>query len=199
MYALLVVPWPGVMDGYRACFRAGGNLVFRTFGSTGSATFQPVPAIRMGNDTRITLRKRRPPYPETDIDIQSVLIGYRPTVFVIALSLATPIAWSRRWRSLVWGLVGVQVFIIFRVGLLILDSFSNANVLAIYSFGPFFKGLLSVVSTILVRSPAMHYMGPMFVWLLVTFRRGDLREIFAEPDRPTTRAGRRSARSQRRK
>ena len=180
IYALLVVPWPGVMGAYRAYFRAGGNLVFGAFGSAGAVAFNPRPGIRkQGNDTRLTLRKRRPPFPEADIDINSGMVAYRPTAFIIALCLATPIPWSHRWRSLVWGLIGVQAFIAFRVGLFLLDVFSNGNSFAIYSFSPLVKGLLTPAATILFRSPAIHYAGPMFIWLLVVFRRNDVMTVFA--------------------
>ena len=179
IYALLVVPWPGVMGAYRAYFRASGNLVFGAFGSKGAVVFNPRPGIRKGNDTRLTLRKRRPPFPEADIDINSRMVAYRPTAFIIALCLATPIPWSRRWQALVWGLVGVQAFIAFRVGLFLLDVFSNGNSFAIYSFSPLVKGLLTPAATILFRSPAIHYVGPMFVWLLVVFRRNDVMTVFA--------------------
>ncbi len=186
-YGLLIAPWPGVMDVYRAGFRAGGNFLFGSFGSAGAASFQPLLSSDLVKDTRIVLRKRRPPFPEADVDIQSGLTGYRPTAFLIALVLATPIHWSRRWRALLWGLLGVNAFIALRVGLLLLNVFSDQNILAIYSFSPFWKGLLQALTLILFNAPATHYTGPMFVWFLVTFRRGDLKAIFATVPRSVRR------------
>ena len=59
IYAVLVVPWPGLMDGYRACFRAGGNLLFHRFGSSGSVTFVPLPSPTPLLDTTMVLVNKR--------------------------------------------------------------------------------------------------------------------------------------------
>ncbi len=196
VYALLVAPWHGAQDAYQTCFRAGGNLLFGTIGEHGAAEFAPRTSKRGSGDTLVTVRKRRPPYPVMDLKISSVQVGYRPTVFLIALALATPIPWSRRWKALVLGLLAVQMFIAFRVGLFLVDLLSNENIMAVYSLPAWIKSILRGVSLVLFRSPAMHYIGPLFIWLGVTFRRGDFETLMgrAPADKPTELAPRRSKR-----
>lgn len=200
VYALLVAPWHGLQDAYRTCFRAGGNLLFGTIGEHGSAKFAPLTSKRGTADTLVTLRKRGSRY-GTGLNMSSAQVGYRPTVFLIALALATPIPWSRRWKALVLGLLAVQGFIAFRVWLFLADLLSNENDMAIYSLVPWMKSILSGVSLVLFRSPAMHYIGPLFIWLGVTFRRGDFETLMgrAPVDRPVKPASRRSKRRSKRR
>lgn len=195
VYALLVAPWHGAQDAYETCFQAGGNLLFGTIGEHGTAKFAPPTSKRGTHDTLVTLRKLRSPY-KMDLNISSLQVGYRPTVFLIALALATPIPWSRRWKALVLGLLVVQVFIAFRVWLFLVDLLSNENIMAIYSLPPWVKSVLVGVSLVLFRSPAMHYIGPLFIWLGVTFRRGDFETLMgrAPADEPVKPASGRSKR-----
>lgn len=195
VYALLVAPWPGVRSTYHACFRAGGNFLFGAVG-TGAAKFAPLSSPGKDSDTLVTLRKRRPPYPEADMRISSIRVGYWPTVFLIALAVATPIPWTRRWRALVLGLICVHAFIALRIGLFLVDAFSNDDMLAVYSFSGWFKFALHSTSLVLFRSPAVHYIGPLFIWLAVTFRRGDFETIMghAPSNKPAKSKSRRNRR-----
>jgi len=178
-YALLVVPWPGLMDGYRVFFRAGGNLLFKSFGDGGSVFFEPLSSLDHAQDTRLVLRKTKPVSVSGKMDITSVYVGYRPTIFLIALVLAAPVPWSRRLWALLGGLVLVNAFVAFRVWLQLVNAYSDPNALALYSLGPFWKGMLRAAVLVLFRAPAAHYVVPMFIWMLVTFRRGDLQRMFA--------------------
>ena len=93
-------------------------------------------------------------------------------------------------------MLAVQAFIAFRVYLFLGDLLSNENVLAVYSLPGWVKSILSGVSLVLFRSPAMHYIGPLFIWLGVTFRRGDFETLMgrALADKPVKPASRRSKR-----
>lgn len=177
VYALLVSPWPGVQSTYQACFQAGGNFLFGTLGEGGAVKFAPHPKARGTSDTRVALHKRRPPQVKAELGMSSIRIGGWPTAFVIALTVATPIPWRRRRLALALGLIGVQMFIAFRVGLFLVDTFSNGDMLAIYSFPAWFKFVVHSAALILFQSPAMHYIGPLFIWLAVTFKRGDFEMI----------------------
>ena len=178
-YGLLVVPWPGLIDGYRAFFRAGGNLLFKSFSDGGSVSFEPLSSHDHAKDTRLVLRKTKPLPVSGDMDIKSVYVGYRPTIFLIALVLAAPVPWSRRLWALWWGLVLVNAFVAFRVWLQLVNAYSDPNALNLYPLSPFWKGMLRAAVLVLFRAPAAHYVVPMFIWMLVTFRRGDLQGMFA--------------------
>lgn len=179
IYGLLVYPWPGVMDGYRWYFCAGANALL---GSVGGAkiSFKPIAAADHAKDTNVVIQIPRPPYARGQLELKCTYTGYRPTAFMIALVLATPLAWRRRLRALLWCLLWVQVFIAFRVDLRLLDAVSNADALAVFTPGPFWKGLLSGLNLVFFTAPASDYTVPAFIWLLVCFRRGDLQRVLGE-------------------
>ncbi|MGD2108316.1 MAG: hypothetical protein PVI86_02885 [Phycisphaerae bacterium] len=176
-YALLIIPWPGLFDGYRACFRAGGNVLFHSFGPGGSVRFEPLASGDHTKDTTLVMRKKGL-IGKAELDMKAVYMGYRPTAFMIALVLATPIPWSRRWRALLWGFLWVNVFVAFRVWLKMLDAYSDNNALSIYEFSDLTKSVLDGVVAVLVSAPEAHYMIPVFIWVLVAFRRDTWRETF---------------------
>ncbi len=183
IYALLLlVPWqwPGVLDGYRAIFAAGGNTLFHWFGPSGSVSFEPMSSPDHAKDMSIRLTKLRPRRISGTMEIKSVYAGYRPTAFLISLVLATPIPWKRRWQALVWGLVLVNAFVAFRLGLKLSDVFSHrGHPLAIFSLGRYAKTGLHMLVLLFYHAPEMHYIVPAFIWLLVTFRRDDLRGLLS--------------------
>jgi len=55
IYALLVVPWPGLLDGYRALFRAGGNALFSSYGPGGSVHFKSISSADHARDTTLVM------------------------------------------------------------------------------------------------------------------------------------------------
>lgn len=183
-YGVLIAPWPGVMNAYRACFRGAGSFLFDSVGTGGSATFEPLSQDDHTLDTKIVLGHTRIPGATPSIRINCASIGYRPTVFLLALVLATPIPWSRKWRALLWGLFWVNVFVGFRVWLVLFNAFSGDDPLNAFSLSPFWKSALGWAVLGLVRDATMHYVAPAFIWLLVTFRRGDLRSLLSERSRP---------------
>ena len=176
-YALLMVPWPGLMQGYRAFFRAGGDQLFHSFGGTASVNFEPLSSTDHSTDTTLVLKKGNV---RGSMDINSGYIGYRPTAFLVALVLATPVPWRRRLMAVCGGLILINAFIAFRIWLQLMDAFSDENVLAIYRIVPFWKSVLHALALVLFRAPAAHYVVPMFIWMIVTFRRGDLRGLIAQ-------------------
>lgn len=179
-YLILVAGWSGLSQGYRAAFLAGGNLLFCRFGSAGAVSFEPLESAGRSFDTQLVLSIRRPPFARGELDMTSTSMGYRPTAFLVALVLATPIPWSRRLRALAWGLVGITAFVALRLELRLLDAFSDNNALALYAPAPFWKATLKALVLILVKAPMSHYMIPTFVWALVAFRRGDWVQLFGD-------------------
>jgi len=180
-YAVLIVPWPGMMDAYRSGFRAAGNRLFRSVGQGGSVSFEPLAAVDHAADTTLVFQKIRRFRASADMTINSGYVGYRPTAFLIALVLASPVSWSRRGRAMLLGLLLVNIFIAFRTWLQIVDVFSNDNALALYSLAPWMKSVLGAAVLVIFRAPAAHYLVSMLIWMAVTFRRGDLAALLGSP------------------
>lgn len=182
VYAALVVPRTPFVDAYRYAFRVAGDVLFQSVGDGGSVRFVPFDdKTQHDKDTtlRLTNRKRNI---SGSAEIRAVFTGYRPTAFLIALVLATPIPWRRRGWSLVWGLLLVSVFVAFRVWLRVVDFMSNGDVIAVYQLGATAKGLLRVLVNIFALAPAPGYIVPGLIWILVCFRKGDWERLTASTD-----------------
>lgn len=183
-YALLMVPWPGLMTAYGYLFRACGNAVFRTFGATGRVYFTPIspaPTGKDAKDTVATLENIKTRGARGTMEMNSRLMGYLPTAFAVALILATAVPWARRSWALLGGILLMSGFAGLELALRLLDAFSDQNVLAVYSLGPAAKGMVVILLKVLAMSPVTAYIAPIFVWILVTFRRGDWEKLLTTP------------------
>jgi len=109
VFVLLAAPWPGLHEGYAAVFCGAGNLLFGRFGSDGRVRFRPKPQADRKSDMELELRNRSNDA-EYVIEGSARLQGYKPTAYVVALILASPVRWSRRFRAVLWGLLGVNVY-----------------------------------------------------------------------------------------
>ena len=108
------------------------------------------------------------------------MYGYKPTITLVALVLATPVAWRRRGIALAVGLVLVQGFILFRVGLKLMEQLADP---ALGHFVPssFWRSVLDQLMATFVNAPASYYIVPTFVWIIVCLRPKDLARILPSP------------------
>lgn len=181
IYGLLLLPWHGLMDAYRAGFRAVGDVLFQSVGDGGSVYFEKLSDADRVRDTTLRLTNRTNGT-RGSMDIRAAYIAYRPTAFLVALVLATPTPWSRRGWALLWGLLGVGVFVALRIWLQIFNALSNGDALSVYALGPFGKGVLMAMLKVVVYTPAMSYLAPACIWILVALRRGDWAAITSEKE-----------------
>jgi hypothetical protein len=175
VYALLMIPWPGLEQAYSAVFRMGANVTYGLFGGDVGIRFRPPKEGEGEADAEITLSKRHGNAMATrHIPTQARHLGYRPTAVAVALLLATPNPWRRKWRGLFWGLLAVHVFIGLRVGLLLIEALSQDTAVQAFTLSSFWDAVLSRAIPALVRAPAGSYIVPILIWLLVSFRASDL-------------------------
>lgn len=197
IYGVLAMPWLGLQGVYRSGFCKVGNLVFGSyrFAGIGSAYFQENPNLRGEKDVTIWMVKRRGRRDRGTVNISSALRGYRALVFLVAMVVATPIAWKRRVWALVWGMLLVNVFVGLRVWLKLYDSFSNAGPAHFFTLEESTKNLLHWCMLMLYSAPEMNFIIPAFIWLLVSFRRNDLALLLGQtPAGEQIRESRRSER-----
>lgn len=178
IYVALVVPWPGLDRPYLACFRAVGNRLFGSFGSGGEVQFV----------TEFPFKTKQPTLSREKWPVKYVLRnkinskafagqylarhGYLTLALVIALILATPVPWSRRWKALLLGFFLINGFVAFRVFIALLNEFTQGSI-ALFTPSPFWKKALQLAFEIMTRSPEFTFIVPVFVWVLVTLRRRD--------------------------
>lgn len=193
-YGLLVLAWPLLRPVFRPCYCALGNLLFDDglLGSDASAHFRPLElsgqggvgphaGLDAGLDVGLVLTKRGPPAVTARMENDSRLVGYMPMVSLVAFVLASPISWKRRRRALLLGLALVSAFVAVRMAIPILRDFSNPDALQVFHPGTFTRRLLEIAERALLRAPASFFVVPIFLWILVAFRREDW-EIVAEPE-----------------
>lgn len=184
-YAIFLIPWPGVREAYASGFRAGANLLFRTFGERGRAYFEPLDLTGKGfdaYDTRIVMRNLKTGARGTIPGMNSRLMGYLPTVFAATLILATPVTWKRRGVGLCLGMALMSAFAAFDVWLYLMDVWTDATPLGIYAPPPWGRSLFVAALNVVGRSPVTAYIVPVFVWL-VLIRREDVERWAALPFR----------------
>jgi hypothetical protein len=179
LYALLIAPWPGLRAGYAGLFRAGTAVLFGSFGSDGQVQVEPLPDGEGGNDVRLLCGNRRVPGVYARASCNSVLAGYFPTAFVVALVLATPLPWSRRWKALLWGLLLINAFVAGRVAVILVQVFDGDHDVALYQMSDFWRSVVDEVAANLVLAPASHFVLPLLVWIVVSLRGSDVEAFLA--------------------
>lgn len=194
--AVLLAPWPGVGQAYGWCFRSLGNTAFFWFGfwPDGNVSFLDLNSPTLRDDIdRVSpgpLPKTfRPPSPTTSKDTLMVLrnrnvatftqlrtssriLGYWPAALMVALTLATPLSWKKRGWALLWGLLFVHVFVVFRLSLtLAANGFALDKPYALFSPSPFWMDALNRCEQVAVENPTVSFMVPAMIWFLVAFRK----------------------------
>jgi len=174
VYGLFLIPWPGVTTAYRAAFSTGGNTFFRTLGGSGRAYFRSKEGPITDDKDVIARLENVGNRAAGNMEMNSRLMGYLPTCFAVSLVLATPVSLNRKTIALLWALALTSCFVGVTVWLRLVNALSNSDVLAVYAFGPFWKGAVVVLLKVLAMSPVTAYIAPVVIWVLVTLRREDL-------------------------
>jgi hypothetical protein len=190
IYALLLIPWPGSRDLYGTYLRSVARLVLTENNGRRIVRFEGVPKAKRNRtlDTRITVANREQldangSGPAVMLDLDSHGIGWVPTALLIALVLATPVPWRRRFRALAWGLLAVHVLILFSIQVYIWNQSDSSSGLFLIELSPFWKTILSGLEETLITQLGASFVVPILIWILTTFRAEDVR-TFSLKNRP---------------
>ena len=149
--------------------------------------FRP-PEARGVKDTLMLLWNRSTPSFGV-LRTSSRMMGYSPTIVIIALFLATPTSWRRRSWGLLWGLLLIHAFIFIRLSLTIALNFAGAKSYALFHPGEFWMGVLTKVEEVVVHNPTSYLAVAVVTWFLICFVTGSFyafrQPSSAEPDPPT--------------
>jgi hypothetical protein len=97
-----------------------------------------------------------------------------PTITLVALILATPVAWRRRGIALLIGLALLIPFVALRIGLPLMLEFAREDLpMRQYQFSSWWTSVLMQAKIALVEAPASFFVVPIFIWIVATFRRSD--------------------------
>ncbi len=177
VYVPLMIPWAPIVDRYARFFRAAASELFGTMGEGGEALFMPSLEPDSEQDTAVILGNNRTQQ-FTQIAVDSHYMGYVPTVFAAALTLALPYGWRRRLKLLAIVLVVMQGYVALRLLIVLLLAFGDGETgLGVFSFGSWTSDVLSGLMAVVNVSLAGMYVLPALIWGILTIRRSDLAEF----------------------
>jgi hypothetical protein len=171
-YALLIAPWPGLEDAYARAFRAVAQRVLFWYGADGVIRFEAGAEQDETHDTGLVAQNKRTGA-FVGMGIDTRYEGYVPTVFLLSLTLASPVAWRRRGWALVWGMLAVHVFIALKLLVMVTYLFSLDHPASLFALSDFWDKVLAGLLQMIAPSPLTWLIVPLFIWILVTFRRED--------------------------
>ncbi len=168
VYGLLLAPWPGINSSIASLYCSCGNAVFGSVAREGVVLFHPIKTPTATIDTHIHVRNLR-----TDGDYTVGVRGrneaYLPLAVFVALALATPMPWRRRFGSLLLGLVAVVAVILGRHFVLVLFQCAHPSVGLLAPVYPW--NMVLATGKILAADDIVMSMAASFlVWLVVCFR-----------------------------
>ena len=190
VYALLVIPWPGVEAGFSALYRGTTNALFTTVGLEKYLRLD-VPAVYYPRgDVELTITN-----PQTQgrlrIEHGSRDWGFLPLAAGLALTLAIPPPWSGRVRSGIVLMGLIFLFVILRIGVASVYGLGSVRVV---SMGP---AVLKAIGSFMMgfsATPITSFVVPVILWLLMLYRSFDfgpprkaddhqVEQLAAKPDR----------------
>ncbi len=185
IYGLLMVAWPVTRGVYSKIYRSTGEFLFSSFGREGVVYFSQPEESRDFVKINIISFSQNSPNESGNISgtqlLHNIRYGdYMNTAFLAALTLATPLPLKRRGGAIVWGLLVMHVFVVFKIAIMLLTLFSSEPFyLSILS--PFWKKV--IIASFVIFADHMNtgflsgFVIAFFIWILVTFRRGDWSKI----------------------
>lgn len=176
VYGLLTAPWPGLQEAYSSAFRSAGQSAFQKFGPRGKVKFLALENPTRTSDSEITtgvIGDRRIGYSS----ISPRILGFVPTAEVIALIIASTVAWRRRLLAILMGTVAIHLFIYARLWLLIRIWYSGETPWQQYHPTETTLSILKRANEIINISPTAGFVIPVLIWIAVTFRSSDWERI----------------------
>lgn len=160
------------------------------FADLDAATGLPIPRhVRLPTstekfDTLLVVMNRKVRSPFGLLRVSSQLVGYTPTIVILALLLATPLTtWKRRGWALLAGMVLVHGYIAVRLSLFVLARcFAADKPYALFEPGTFLSGLIERAQTMIHEHPDRSWTIPVLIWFLVAALMGVF-TAFREPSK----------------
>ncbi len=117
LYTVLMIPWPGVREGYRSAFMAGARTFVTLITGDDPVEIIPIDEEKSPEDTALVIQEEHGASARSGIN--SGEVAYFPTVLAITLILSTPAPWRQRVRGLLAGLLLINGFIVMRLAVMV--------------------------------------------------------------------------------
>lgn len=194
LYALFLVVGVGLNGrlAYQQFFRSMGEGLFGDSGKNGIVRFMEVDdkenynpeshsMILMGN----RLQAQRAAQQGKNVDVSKVyvndyMVGFLPTMTLLALLLATPMTMRRKIWAVLIGLLLIALFVILRQWILVITDMANNPALELMSVSKGTVEFLIGLKRVLVTNIVVTMMVPFLLWGLIVFRTEDLKNWLGE-------------------
>jgi hypothetical protein len=181
LYAILLVPWAVVNQPASAYLRALGDSIYGRIGERRELDFESASTTERPYGLRVVIVNRSlmdsaGSGPVRNLDLDAAGLLARPMALIIALIACTPASWKRRLTALLWCMVWEQIIVLCFLGFCI---WTESSELSLVTLTPFWKRLAMDAREMLVAQLGLGI--PIFLWIVVMFRRGDDREPACNP------------------
>lgn len=186
IYGLFLLTSPVGDKLYADYFRSFGRYFFYSFidkGAVGFVALKNPEQPKFSTEIRLANMKvmnkaldNNTAYQYASIEESSWYTGFLPTILLFSLILATPnISLKRKAVALLWSMLLIHIFIWFQLYVQILYKFEQVEILEVVSrFSPIGQKVMNTLNYLFVESMGIRFIIPVFIWILVTFRKGDL-------------------------
>lgn len=179
IYGVMIAPWPGAKPLYAGYFRGLGRLVFADDSSRRMLDFEALDDTEHrwppNFDTAMILANRdlldaRGNGQRFMLAVDAWQMGWTPTAFFVALTLASPIPWRRRWWALLWGMLLIHGFVLMTVGIFV---WNESTRLYLVTLPPLWKEIANRLEAVALAPVGPSFFAAAMTWMLVAFRRQD--------------------------
>ena len=88
---------------------------------------------------------------------------------IVALAMASPLAWRKKAWLFLWTMIGIHLFIIVRLSIYVAANgfFDGTKKYCLHQSGDFLSALLRRLEIVLCDNPTVSFVVPAFVWIIV--------------------------------
>jgi len=174
VFSFLVVLYPAIAHRYSSFIRTAGNGLVG-LGSSGRVWYSLNTERDEVHDIHLALVDPRTGRGRSVV-LSSRGHGYFPTILVLALTLATPIPWCRRFVAAFWGLLWIHAYIV--VKLMLFPVAYGLDVTgSVPEFDLIVNRILTSLCWVVGSSSAGWMIVPLLIWASVALPRFDWRTM----------------------
>jgi hypothetical protein len=166
IFVVLLLLWSPFGNAYGRIFRAAGNGLVSAE-SRSRVWFEQPEKPDDHHDVQVVVGNPKK-HAKRSTPISSYRHGYMPTAFLLALTLATPVAWLRRLWFVLWALLWVTFYVAIKLALLPI-AYGGDDPIGAWTF----PGVLRWVFWVVGASSVGWTVVPLLVWAILTFRVAD--------------------------
>jgi len=163
IFVVLLRLWSPFGTGYGRIFRAAGNGLVSAE-SRSRVWFEQPEKTDDHHDVQVVVGNPKK-HAKRSTPISSYRHGYMPTAFLLALTLATPVAWLRRLWFVLWGLLWVNFYVAIKLALFPI-AYGGDDPIGAWTL----PGVLRWTFWVVGASSVGWTVVPLLVWAILTFR-----------------------------